>query len=181
ASVWRWACGVRWEPRRRGARGRCRCGLLRRWPCCTTRPTTSTSWPRRAPSSKARGPCPLTPAIPRSPRGSACARACARASSRCGQGRGVGSGSARRVPLRTGLAVLFQVGPAGQSGFAGVEIDADWARRTPLVLAPQVVVDAKPLGLPALFGLALPLRLDPEGHEPRLGFLLRVMVEIDRG
>jgi hypothetical protein len=100
---------------------------------------------------------------------------------RAGAGLGVGSGSARRVPLRTGLAVLFQVGPAGQSGFAGVEIDADWARRTPLVLAPQVVVDAKPLGLPALFGLALPLRLDPEGHEPRLGFLLRVMVEIDRG
>lgn len=41
------------------------------------------------------------------------------------------------------------------------------------------VVDAKTLGMPALL-LALLLRLDPEGHEPRLGFLLRVMVEIDR-
>ncbi len=100
---------------------------------------------------------------------------------RAGAGLGVGSGSARRVPLRSGLAVLLGIGPAGRFGFAGVEVDADWARRTPLLLAPQLVVDAKTLGMPALLGLALLLRLDPESHEPRLGFLLRVMVEIDRG
>src|SRR5260370_719373 len=73
------------------------------------------------------------------------------------------------------------LGRAGGLGCAGVEVDADWARRTPLLLAPQLVVDAKTLGMPALLGLALLLRLDPESHEPRLGFLLRVMVEIDRG
>jgi hypothetical protein len=99
---------------------------------------------------------------------------------RAGAGLGLGSGSARRVPLRGGLAVLLGLGPGGRFGFAGVEIDGDRARRTPLVLAPQFVVDAKALGLPALVGFALPLRIDPEGQEPRLGFLLRVMLEIER-
>src|SRR3989440_12795347 len=50
-------------------------------------------------------------------------------------GAGAGSHSAHAVPLRAQAAVLAELGGKGRLGFAGFEVDTDWARRTPLTVA----------------------------------------------
>lgn len=101
-----------------------------------------------------------------------------RATLRAGAGLGIGSGSARSLPLRASLAALFQP-CAGSGGFLGVEADADWGRAAPYAFTPEAVFDTRPLGLPALVGVGVPVRAGPLGADPRWGVLLRIMVDLE--
>ena len=89
--------------------------------------------------------------------------------------------SAHALPLRAELALLCGLGPGGRFGFAGAEAIADWARRDPLVIAPQLVLDFAALGLRQLkLGLSLPwppaIRA---GAQAQVGLLARLLVELD--
>lgn len=94
-------------------------------------------------------------------------------------GAGLGGPSVHAVPARAQLALLRALGPGGAWGFWGAEVEADWARRAPFWVAPQLVLDGAPLGVPARLGLAL-TAAPPGGGEPwRLGALVRILFELD--
>ncbi len=71
-------------------------------------------------------------------------------------GAGAGSNSAHVVPLRAQAAVLAEFGREGRLGFAGFEMDADWARRTPLTVAPNLILRGAHLHIPFDLGIAVP-------------------------
>jgi hypothetical protein len=94
-------------------------------------------------------------------------------------GAGAGDHSAHLVPLQAQVAALTELGANGRWGFYGVELDGDWARNTPFVLAPNFVLDAAPLGVRLKMGLALPWTVGARKNEPALGILVRFMFELD--
>jgi hypothetical protein len=86
-----------------------------------------------------------------------------------------------RVGLRAGAALLTSFGAGERFGYTGVELEADSARRRPFVVAPNVVADAAPLGLPFRLGVALPWIVGAGPCEPRLGVYLRLIFETELG
>lgn len=71
-------------------------------------------------------------------------------------GLGLGGTSAHAVPLRAQAALLWPLGGGGRIGTVGVEADGDWARRAPLVLAPDLILDGAPWGMPLRLAVAVP-------------------------
>jgi hypothetical protein len=61
-----------------------------------------------------------------------------------------------------------------QYGFVALDVRADWARRAPLVVAPELVADGSPLGVPLRFGAALPVNLAARSTEPSFGVMVRL-------
>jgi len=94
-------------------------------------------------------------------------------------GAGAGSHSVHAVPLRTQAALLAELGRQGRLGFVGFEMDADWARRTPLTLAANVVVRGAHLQVPFDLGIAVPWTPQSRYGDGSLGVLVRLIFEID--
>lgn len=89
-------------------------------------------------------------------------------------------GQAVHVPLRASAAVLAPFEASGRFGFWGVELDADWARGAPLVVALDVVPNFAPAGLPFRIGLALPWTVGERDDRPSLGLFMRIFYESAR-
>jgi len=94
-------------------------------------------------------------------------------------GAGAGSHSAHAVPLRAQAAVLAEFGREGRLGFAGFEMDTDWARRTPLTLAANLILRGAHLHLPFDLGIALPWTPQSRYGDASVGVLVRLILEID--
>jgi hypothetical protein len=79
------------------------------------------------------------------------------------------------APLHTDLAILTGLSRDERFGFVALEVRADWARRAPVMLAPEVMADVAPLGLPLRVGIALPVNVGAEPTAASYGFLFRIM------
>jgi len=95
-------------------------------------------------------------------------------------GAGAGSHSAHAVPLRAQAAVLAEFGGKGRPGFAGFEMDSDWARRTPLTLAANLILRGDPLHVPFDLGIAVPWTPQSRYGDASIGVLVRFILELDR-
>jgi hypothetical protein len=95
-------------------------------------------------------------------------------------GAGAGSHSAHAVPLRAQAAVLAELGPKGRLGFAGFEVDADWARRTPVTLAANLILRGGTVHVPLDLGIAVPWTPQSRYGDASVGVLVRLILEIDR-
>jgi hypothetical protein len=84
------------------------------------------------------------------------------------------------APLHTDAAVLTGFLPNERYGFIALEVRADWARKTPVVIAPEVVADGSPLGIPLLLGAALPFNLGASDTAESFGILLRLVLISER-
>jgi len=94
---------------------------------------------------------------------------------------GVGAGTAAaHAPFRGTVGVFAPLGPSERYGFWGIEMDGDAARRTPAVLALNLVPNLEPLRLPFRIGLALPWAIGARETEPSVGIFVRIFVESGR-
>jgi hypothetical protein len=89
-------------------------------------------------------------------------------------------GTAAHVPLRAGFGLFTGFGRSERYGVWGVELDADGARTTPLVLALNVMPNLVPLGLPGRLGLAIPWAIGVDDGRPSVGLLVRIFIESER-
>jgi hypothetical protein len=95
-------------------------------------------------------------------------------------GGSAGGTSAHLVPVRAQAALLLALLTGGRSpGFLGVELDGDWGRRAPVLIAPNVVLDGAPIGVRAKVGIAAPWSPQARAGEAALGLLVRLIVELD--
>jgi hypothetical protein len=83
-------------------------------------------------------------------------------------------GSFAHAPLHTDLALLTGVVPDERYGFLAFEVRADWARREPFVLAPEIVADASPVGIPFRLGVALPVNVGVDAARAGYGVFVRL-------
>jgi hypothetical protein len=83
-------------------------------------------------------------------------------------------GSFAHAPLHTDLALLTGLVPDERYGFVAFEVRADWARQEPVVLAPEIVADTSPVGLPLRLGVALPVNIGGDSARPSYGIFVRV-------
>jgi hypothetical protein len=84
------------------------------------------------------------------------------------------------APVHTDAALLTPFLSEGRFGFFGLEVRADWARRTPLVVAPDLVAFTTPLGLPFSVSVALPVNIGAPATTASFGFFARLMWMADR-
>ncbi|MGH7436704.1 MAG: hypothetical protein ACRENE_13605, partial [Polyangiaceae bacterium] len=89
-------------------------------------------------------------------------------------------GAFAHAPVHTDAALLLPFSGDGRFGFFGLEVRADWARAAPLILAPDVVALATPLGLPFSLTLALPFHVGAGPNEVSYGVFLRLMLMTKR-
>lgn len=89
-------------------------------------------------------------------------------------------GDVDHVGARASLGVLAPFEGAGRFGFWGIEMDADGARRSPVVAAFEVVPNLEPLGIPLRLGFALPVSVGAPEDVPSVGFFFRVFYESAR-
>ena len=94
-------------------------------------------------------------------------------------GAGAGSHSAHAVPLRAQAAVLAELGGKGRLGFAGFEVDTDWARRTPLTVAANLILRGGTLHVPFDLGIAVPWTPQSRYGDGSVGVLVRLILEFD--
>jgi hypothetical protein len=90
---------------------------------------------------------------------------------------GAAGGPSPHVPLRGSLALLRGFDRSARAGFFGIEALADGTWISPVFVAPDVVADLAPLGLPARVGLALPWSPSAGDTQPSFGVYLRLIVE----
>jgi hypothetical protein len=93
---------------------------------------------------------------------------------------GEAGGAFAHAPLHTDLALLTGIVPEESFGFVALEARADWARDAPLVVAPEVVADTTPIGLPFRVGVALPVNIGAESTRPSYGVFLRLILLTSR-
>jgi hypothetical protein len=89
-------------------------------------------------------------------------------------------GSFAHAPFHTDLAFLTGFLPNEQYGFLALDVRADWARRAPFVIAPEVVADGSPLGIPLRLSAALPVNVGARATTESFGLLLRVTLTTER-
>jgi hypothetical protein len=70
--------------------------------------------------------------------------------------------------------------PDERFGFVAFEVRANWARQTPLVVAPEVVADLVSLGWPFRLGMALPLNVGASAASSSYGFFARLLWVVTR-
>jgi hypothetical protein len=98
---------------------------------------------------------------------------------RGGLGFAVGATSPH-VPLRGSVALLTGLDRTGTFGFWGVELDADGARQSPFILAPNLVANCTPIRLPFSLGVAIPWAVGADSTKPSLGLLFRLFFLSER-
>lgn len=84
------------------------------------------------------------------------------------------------APVHTDIALLTGFLEDEQYGFLALDVRADWARRTPLVLAPEFVADASPLGIPLRLSVALPYNVGAPVTTESFGVFLRLTLLSER-
>ncbi len=94
-------------------------------------------------------------------------------------GAGAG-GPSPHLPLSASIALLMQFDHSTSAGFVGIEALADGTWPSPLSIAPDLMADLAPIGLPVRFGVALPWSPAASDTQPSFGIYLRVMVEPGR-
>ena len=92
---------------------------------------------------------------------------------RSGLGFGFGGHSRRAAPLRANLSLFRELGTSSPIGFAGVEVDGDWGRLAPVVVAPTAVFGTRPFRL----GVAVLMAISEAGPIP--GIMVRLIYEPD--
>jgi hypothetical protein len=92
----------------------------------------------------------------------------------------VAGGSSAHLPLRGSLALLTGFGSGERLSFWGIELDADGSRRTPAVVALNLVPHLGPLGLPFRLGFAIPWAIGVPENQPSIGLFVRLFVESAR-
>jgi hypothetical protein len=83
-------------------------------------------------------------------------------------------GAVAHAPLHTDAALLTGFLPDERYGFVAVDVRADWARRAPLVVAPELVADGSAFGIPLRFGAALPVNVGARRTAESFGIALRL-------
>ena len=89
-------------------------------------------------------------------------------------------GRFEHVPFHADVTAITGIVPDARFGFVALEVRTDWARRNPLVLAPEVVADTTPIGLPVRLGIALPFNIGAADSRESYGFFVRFIVLTDR-
>jgi hypothetical protein len=93
---------------------------------------------------------------------------------------GEAGGTFAHAPLHTDVALLSTFEHDWRFGFWGIEVRADWARESPLVIAPEVVAITAPVGLPFSLSLALPVNVGAGATATSYGIFMRLMLLADR-
>jgi hypothetical protein len=93
---------------------------------------------------------------------------------------GEAGGTPEHAPVRAGLGLFTPFGSTERYGFWGVEVDADAGRRSPFVVALNLVPTVTPLHLPFRFGFAIPWAVGAESTQPAVGFFVRLFFEAER-
>jgi hypothetical protein len=83
-------------------------------------------------------------------------------------------GAFAHAPLHTDAALLTGFLPNVRAGFMALDVRADFARRAPLVVAPELVADGSPLGVPFRFGAALPVNVGARATDTAFGVMFRL-------
>ncbi|MGA7124407.1 MAG: hypothetical protein WBY94_30170 [Polyangiaceae bacterium] len=65
-------------------------------------------------------------------------------------------------------------------GFFGLEMDADFGRPNPVVLAPNIWADVTPIGLPGRIGIGIPIVVGAPDTFPAAGVYLRLLILTSR-
>jgi len=89
-------------------------------------------------------------------------------------------GEGAHLPLRGSVAILRGFEPTSRYGFWGIEVEADGARTSPVVVALDLVPDLVPAGLPFALGFVLPYSVAADARVPSYGFFVRLFVESAR-
>jgi hypothetical protein len=87
---------------------------------------------------------------------------------------GEAGGEFAHAPLHTDLAVLTGLTAEERYGFLAIDVRADWARAAPFVLAPEIIGDTTPIGLPFRLGVAFPVSLGVDATQPTFGIFMRL-------
>jgi hypothetical protein len=96
-------------------------------------------------------------------------------------GVGVGAfGDVDHNPARASVAVLAPFASTSRFGFWGFELDADWARTSPLVVAAELVPNLEALGIPLQLGFAVPVAVGEPFDRPAVGIYFRLFYESAR-
>ena len=89
-------------------------------------------------------------------------------------------GAFAHAPFRLQAALMHPFTREMRFGFFGVEMEADWGRPDPVVVAPNVWADVTPVGLPARLGIALPVVVGAPDTFPAVGVYLRLLILTSR-
>lgn len=89
-------------------------------------------------------------------------------------------GTPAHAPFRVQAALMHPFTSEMRFGFFGLEMDADWGRPNPVVVAPNVWADATPIGLPARLGVGIPVVVGAPDTFPAIGVYLRLLILTSR-
>ncbi len=84
------------------------------------------------------------------------------------------------APLHTDIALLTGIVHDERYGYFALEARADWAREAPLVIAPEIVVDTPPVGLPFRLGIAIPVNVGADATTTSYGMFVRLILLTSR-
>jgi hypothetical protein len=89
-------------------------------------------------------------------------------------------GTPAHAPFRLQAALMHPFTSEMRFGFFGLEMDADWGRPDPVVVAPNVWADVTPIGLPARLGVGIPVVVGAPETYPAAGVYLRLLILTSR-
>ncbi len=89
-------------------------------------------------------------------------------------------GAFAHAPVHADVTAITGFLPDARLGFLALELRTDWARRNPLVIAPEVVSDLTAVGLPLRLGVALPVNVGADDARTSYGLFVRLIVLTDR-
>jgi hypothetical protein len=89
-------------------------------------------------------------------------------------------GTPAHAPIRFQAALMRPFTSDMRFGFFGLEMDADWGRPDPVVLAPNVWADVTPIGVPARLGVGIPVVIGAPDTLPAAGVYVRLLVLTSR-
>ena len=84
------------------------------------------------------------------------------------------------APLRLQLALMHAFTDEIRFGFFGIEADADFGRRNPLVMAPNIWADVTPIGIPGRIGVGVPVVIGAPDTFPATGLYIRLLILTSR-
>ena len=83
-------------------------------------------------------------------------------------------GTYAHAPIHTDAAALMGFAREERFGFVALDVRSDWARSAPLVVAPEVVSDLSPVGIPLRLGVALPVNVATAANST-YGLFIRII------
>ena len=89
-------------------------------------------------------------------------------------------GTPAHAPFRLQAALMHPFTSEMRFGFFGLEMDADFARPNPVVVAPNIWADVTPIGLPGRIGIGLPIVVGAPDTFPATGLYVRLLILTSR-